>query len=123
MNQGVSSTQADLNAYAAISQRLHRASIVRTDGLQVLHLTLAAGQTVPSHRHPGQHVLLQGLKGSVVIDFGDETRELHPGHLLHFTGERPVSLRHGGGEPCAVLVTLAHKPLAQKTPAQKVEEP
>ena len=104
----VSTTKVDLSDFGeATQERFHRASVVRANGLQVLHLTLAPGQAVPSHNHPGQHVLLQGLKGVVAVNLNNEAIELHPGDLLHFSGEQPVSLRNDSGEPCAVLITLA----------------
>ncbi len=87
-------------------ERFNRKAIVQQPGVKVVHLTLAPGQELPPHRHPGAHVLLQGLVGTTTVQLEDKATELLPAHLFDFSGELQVSLRNEGDGPSALLVTL-----------------
>lgn len=86
-----------------------RVAVVRAPGLTVLHLALAPGQRVPLHRHPGHHVVLQGLSGLSTVQLDEEVLALGPQALLAFAGERAVSPYNDGDAPSALLITLARR--------------
>lgn len=58
---------------------------------RTVRLELAAGETVPEHRHPGSNVVLHLLEGSIELALGDERFDLAPGELVRFDGDQPVS--------------------------------
>jgi hypothetical protein len=87
----------------------NRQVLVQQPGVKVVHLTLAAGQVLPPHKHPGCYVLLQGLSGTTTVQL-EEGATLPPQHLLCFFGERLVSLRNDSDGPSALLVTLVERP-------------
>ncbi|HEX7021363.1 MAG TPA: cupin domain-containing protein [Trueperaceae bacterium] len=94
-------------------ERFHRTMVVRQPGLQVLHLSLAPGQSLPLHNHPGYHVVLQALQGTLTVQLEDHESTLEPGQLLHFAGELHVSPRNNQPTPAAMLITLAKNPDSQ----------
>lgn len=101
-------TPLDLKSFFEVSaERPNRKVLIHQPELKVLHLTLALGQELPSHRHPGWHVLLQGLAGTTTVQLEQEEIPLLPQRLLSFSGERIVSLRNDSGAPSALLITLA----------------
>lgn len=99
----------DLTGFCTLDPaRPNRVPLVGRPGLKVMHLTLAPGQGLPLHRHPGCQVLLQGLWGVSTVQFEDEAVTLKPQHLLAFSGERLVAPQNRSNEPSALLVTLVH---------------
>jgi len=106
----LAATKVTLNDLFEVTlEHFNRVNVAFSPGFQVLHLTLAPEQSLPRHTHPGRHVLVQGLKGSVTVELDGEASELDAGQLLHFSGETSVSLCNDGDEACAVLITLAKK--------------
>lgn len=100
----------DLDALVEVDPaRFHRVKVLADAGLQVLHVTLAPGQHMPHHSHPGRQVLLHGLAGVTTLDLGSETIDLHANHLVYLSGEQTVSPRNDSSEPCAMLITLVRK--------------
>lgn len=97
------------NHFAPRAERFCRATALQRSGLYVLHLSLAPGQRVPLHRHPGHHVLLQGLSGKTTVQLENEQVVLKPQHLLAFEGECAVSPHNDGDAPSAVLITLVRR--------------
>lgn len=91
------------------AERPNRKVLAQLPGLKVMHLTLAPGQALPPHRHPGYHVLLQGLRGTVTVRL-EEKASLAPQHLLYLSGDHLVSLRNDGDGPSALLITLVKHP-------------
>lgn len=88
------------------AERPNRKVLVQQPGVKVMHLTLAPGQALPPHKHPGCHVLVQGLRGAPTVQLEGEEATLPPQHLLSFSGEVQVSLRNDGDAPSALLITL-----------------
>lgn len=84
-----------------------RRLLVKEPGLTVLHLTLAPGQAMPVHNHPGCNVVIQGLAGEATVWLDGEEQPLRAQELVRFSGERMVSPRNTSGAPAAVLITLA----------------
>lgn len=107
------------NLFEMRAERLNRKLLAQRPGLQVVHLTLAPGQGVPAHRHPGCHVLLQDLEGSPTVcitvsttgQLEEATQEaiLLPQQLLYVDGDGLVSLRSAGDAPSALLITLVKR--------------
>ncbi len=93
--------------FEVIPNRPNRKLLVQQPKLKVLHLTLAPGQALPLHKHPGCYVLLQGLTGTTTVQLEQEVTTLSPRHLLGFSGETRVSIRNGSDAPSALLITLA----------------
>jgi len=83
-----------------------RQLLVKEPGLTMLHLTLAPGQAMPVHNHPGCHVTIQGLVGEATVWLDGEEQPLPAHELVFFSGERMVSPRNASAAPAAVLITL-----------------
>ncbi|SFS88955.1 cupin domain-containing protein [Halostagnicola kamekurae] len=58
---------------------------------KTVRLTLAEGQQVPAHAHPGRQVVFHVLEGRMTVTVGEDRHELRAGELLRFDGEREVS--------------------------------
>lgn len=98
----------DLERYFEVSvDRPNRKVLVQQNGLKVVHLTLAPGQALPPHKHPGCYVLLQGLSGTTTVQLEQGKAILAPQQLLGFSGEKSVSPRNDSDAPSALLITLA----------------
>lgn len=87
------------------TDRPNRKALVQQPDFKVIHLTLAPGQALPPHKHPGCTVLLQGLRGTTTVQLEEEAT-LPPQHLLGFSGNSLVSLKNDSDAPSALLVTL-----------------
>lgn len=95
-----------LGSFEIDADRPNRKVLVQQPGLKVMQLTLAPGQGLPSHRHPGWYVLLQGLRGTTTVQLEQEEVPLLPQRLLSFSGELPVSPHNDSEAPSALLITL-----------------
>ena len=110
MATALSPTPLDLESFFEVSaERPNRKVLVQQPGLKVLHLTLAPGQELPSHRHPSSYVLVQGLKGITSVQVEQQETTLSPQQLLSFSGESLVSLRNNSGAPSALLIILVNQ--------------
>jgi quercetin dioxygenase-like cupin family protein len=58
---------------------------------RTVRLELAAGESVPEHRHPDSNVVLHLLEGRLELTLGDDRFDLQPGELVRFDGDQPVS--------------------------------
>lgn len=96
----------DLGSPEIDAERPNRKILVQQPSLKVVQLTLAPGQALPPHRHPGRYVLVQALEGTVTAQLEGEEIPLSPRQLLSFSGEGLVSLRNNRDAPSALLVTL-----------------
>lgn len=78
-------------------------SLIKTDGIQLLHLVLPAHQDMPEH-HVEQECVIHCLEGDVEVVMSGGSRRLRPGTLVVL----PPKQRHGlrARTDCAVLVTL-----------------
>lgn len=101
-------TPLELESFFEVTpDRPNRKLLVQQPNLKVLHLTLAPGQALPLHNHPGYYVLLQGLTGTTTVQLEQDETTLAPQHLIGFSGETHVSIRNGSDAPSALLITLA----------------
>jgi quercetin dioxygenase-like cupin family protein len=78
-------------------------TLVKTDRLEVIRLTVLAGKQIPSHQVAGE-ITVQCLEGRVAFTAGGATRELAAGHMLYLAGNEPHSLR--GIEDASILMTI-----------------
>lgn len=75
---------------------------------RVVRLTLAAGESMPAHSHPGTDVVIHVLEGELTVELNGESHRCGTGELLRFDGDREVVPR---AEADAVaLVTIAARP-------------
>lgn len=73
---------------------------------EVVHLHLAAGESVAPHAHPGRGVVFVGLSGTFEVTVGEETHRVAEGDCLRFDGETEVSPAATGDGPATALVVL-----------------
>lgn len=98
----------DLNAcFAPSTDGPSKKLLVKEPGLTMLYLTVAPGQAMPEHNHPGCHVTIQGMVGEATVLLDGEAHVLRSRELLCFDGGRTVSPGNRSSEPAAVLITLA----------------
>src|SRR5690606_34733061 len=81
--------------------------LVKTSELTMIYLSMAPGQGMPVHNHPGCTVAIQGMLGEATVQLNGEAQRLAPGNLLSFPGEWMVSPRNDSESSAAVLITLA----------------
>lgn len=86
-------------------ERVARHPVLTGDSVRIIHLTLAPGQRLPPHRHPGREVILQALEGSVTLHLDEVGLELVAGQRTHLSGEVLLEPANDGKLPAAVLVT------------------
>lgn len=84
--------------------------LVKTPGLTILYLSIAPGQGMPLHNHPGCTVAIQGMIGQATVLLDDESHDLGPQELLSFSGNKMVSPRNESSSAAAVLITLSVEP-------------
>lgn len=63
-------------------------TLIKTDGLRVVLVTMVTGITLHEHTAPGP-ITIHGVKGRFVVTFEDQEHELRPGDLVSLaTGVR-----------------------------------
>lgn len=66
---------------------------VNNETLQLVHIKLAAGESVKPHDHKGQDIYFTVVGGEVVVTLdGEERHSLKPGCVLNFAGESTVAV-------------------------------
>jgi quercetin dioxygenase-like cupin family protein len=78
-------------------------SLIKTDGIQLLHLVLPARQDQPD-RHVDHECVIHCLEGQVEVVTPGGTRSLGPGKLVVLPAKQRHHLR--ARTDCAVLMTL-----------------
>lgn len=58
---------------------------------KTIRLSLAAGDRVPTHRHPDRRIVLHLFEGTIELTLGDIVHELEAGDVVHFDGDQEVS--------------------------------
>ena len=98
----------DLEACFAIDEvAANKTLLVKTSELTMIYLSMAPGQGMPVHNHPGCTVAIQGMLGEATVQLNGEAQRLAPGQLLSFPGDCMVSPRNESAASAAVLITLA----------------
>jgi quercetin dioxygenase-like cupin family protein len=91
------------------------ATLVKTDGLEVIKLVVRAGQEIPTHKAPGE-ITVQCLEGRVLFTAHDKAQELRTGQFLYLDAAEPHSLT--GIEDSSLLVTIL---LPKKEPDERLD--
>jgi len=94
---------ADLTAVHDLEQTPH--AEVFAAAPRTVRLRLEAGEAVPTHRHPGEAVLLYGIEGVLKLRLDEERYDLRAGDAIRFSGEREISPR--AVEDATALVVFA----------------
>lgn len=76
-----------------------------SDEPTVVRLSLAAGESVPEHSHPGRTVVCNGLEGELTLRLDGDGHDLAAGDLVRFSGDRDVS--PVARTDCEALLVLA----------------
>ena len=97
----------DLRPHGEAADQAVTTSLVKTAGLQVLRVVLAAGQGKPAHRVAGD-LTVQCLAGRVAVTALGATRELAAGQMLYLGGGEGHAL--SGVEDATLLVTILLRP-------------
>lgn len=81
-------------------------ALFKSDDLELMHLVLRAGQSLPPHKVPGD-ITIQCIEGVVEVDVEGHAKRLRAGQLLYLRG----GALHGvtAVEASSVLVTVALK--------------
>jgi quercetin dioxygenase-like cupin family protein len=82
------------------------ATLVKTDGLEVIRLVLPAGREIKTHIAPGP-MTLQCLEGRVAFTTMGKTLDLSAGQMLHLAAGEAHALR--AVENSSLLLTLVLK--------------
>ncbi|AZI44551.1 cupin domain-containing protein (plasmid) [Deinococcus psychrotolerans] len=80
--------------------------ITATPHGRVLRFTFAAGEGVPTHKHPGAQVVVTVLSGQVEVT-AEESCTLKAAEILTHDGDQPLSLF--ATQDSSVVVTLIHR--------------
>jgi quercetin dioxygenase-like cupin family protein len=72
---------------------------------KTIRLTLAAGESVDPHRHPGRDIVLYLIEGTVELQLGDEVHTVEAGGVARFEGEQDISPE--AVEDSVALIVLA----------------
>ncbi|MXR42251.1 cupin domain-containing protein [Halobaculum sp. WSA2] len=75
------------------------------DEPKTIRLTLAEGESVPSHTHPGRDIVFYLIEGAIELQLDEETHEVAAGDIARFEGEREISPR--ALEDSVALIVLA----------------
>lgn len=64
-----------------------------TERMQLVHVSLPQGKSIPSHDHPGADIFFTLIRGEVktLLDEGEE-HVLTPGGVLNFPGEAHIAI-------------------------------
>ena len=83
--------------------------LVREPGLTQVLLTMAPGQGMPVHDHPGATVSILGLVGQATVYLEGVPNPVKERELISFPGEHQVSPRNDSDALAVVLITLAER--------------
>lgn len=89
--------------------KFRRAELFKGESFRTLLLTLAPGQSVPSHRHEGWDVLLAPARGEAEITLDGETFTLRGGETVFVDGKNNFAPVNRGTENFATLITLVRR--------------
>jgi quercetin dioxygenase-like cupin family protein len=92
----------DVRPFGAALTHIKTAPLVKTAGLEVIRLVVPRGREIPTHKAPGE-ILLLCLEGSVALTAQGRTDELAAGQLLILPAAAPHSLK--GIEDSLLLLT------------------
>jgi quercetin dioxygenase-like cupin family protein len=74
---------------------------------KTIRLTLAEGEAVPAHTHPGRDIVVYLLEGAIDLALGDESTQVFAGDIARFEGEQEIAPH--ATEPSTALIVLAER--------------
>jgi quercetin dioxygenase-like cupin family protein len=77
--------------------------LVKTVNVEIIHVVIPAGETIPTHEAQGE-IILHCLEGRVSLAALGKTHELQAGQLFYFCIDEPFSIQ--GVEQTSLLVTI-----------------
>lgn len=84
-------------------KRAQLTTLIKTPNLIVLQISVPSGDTVPTHRFPGE-AIVHCLRGRVWLQSLEERYGLRAGQLLYYSSDAPFSVQ--GIEDSSLLVTV-----------------
>lgn len=87
-------------------ERFTRQVVFRTENTTAILLNFLPGQELPPHRHPGQDVLIQVLRGYGTGKLGEAPFTFSEQDAIHCSGEEELYLRNSGDKPLSLFVIL-----------------
>jgi quercetin dioxygenase-like cupin family protein len=80
---GAFSIEHEIERYHPTDSRAGRRAetLIKTDGLRVVLVTMLAGITLHEHTAPGP-ITIHAVRGQIAVTFDDEQRTLLPGDLI-----------------------------------------
>ncbi|MCD0503766.1 cupin domain-containing protein [Bordetella petrii] len=104
LNHAQSGELIDIRPLGPALKNTRSRALVRADQLEVLHLTLPAGHTLPPHDIAHSAITLQCLEGAAELQAHGKTQKLLPGTLVYLA----PGIQHAvtSEQDCALLVTL-----------------
>lgn len=82
--------------------------LLKNEELQLVHIKLAQGESVPAHDHKGQEVFFTPIKGDIKVTLdGSEVHNLNAGVVLRFAGEHTVAVE--AISECEFFVYLVYR--------------
>ena len=100
----------DVKQLAAEPITRMKSLLVKTSNMQIVHLVIPAGETIPTHEAQGE-IILHCLEGRVSFSALEETHELKAGQLFYFHINEPISIQ--GIEQASLLATIITAKLGQ----------
>jgi quercetin dioxygenase-like cupin family protein len=84
--------------------------LVKTSNMQIVHLVIPVGETIPTHAAQGE-IILHCLEGQISFTALENTYELKAGQLFYFRVNEQISIQ--GIERASLLVTIITAKLGQ----------
>lgn len=94
-------------------------AIVKTTGMEIIHLVVHAGKEIPTHKTRGE-VTVQCIEGRIAFTTGGATRELSAGQMVYVEAGQPHSVK--GIEDASILLTIALLPGTSHEPSREFED-
>lgn len=88
------------------------ATLMKSDGLELIRLVIPAGKRIPPHRAPGE-ITVQCIEGHIAFEHDGHAIDLYPGDLLHLCPQESHALT--GISDSSALVTRL-RPHADELP-------
>jgi len=100
----------DVRRIAAAPGTTRKTLLVKTVDVEIIHVVIPAGETIPTHEAQGE-IILHCLEGRVSLSALGITHELKAGRLFYFCINEPFSIH--GIEQASLLVTIITPKLGQ----------
>jgi len=93
----------DVRRLGAVLEIRQRTLLVKTENVEIIHMVIPAGETIPTHEAQGE-IILHCLEGRVSLSALEGSHELKAGQLFYFCINEPFSIC--GVDKASLLVTI-----------------